>query len=292
MAEVVLRIAVAGLHVQPRSGDRIVAGGVSFTCGSDAARRFVQVRVFVRMDLVPLIWGGMAALLVGISKTAIPGAAIPAVALMAEAFRADTKLSVGALLPILLVGDLFALAYYRRHASWERLIELCPYVLAGMVPGYLVLRSTSGQALRLLLGVIILLLLILQIARQRLGWQPRLDRRWRVGATGLLAGFGTTVGNAAGPVMSIYLVGQRLDKHEFLGTSAWFFFLVNLSKLPLFIALGMITPRTLQLDLLLIPMAALGALGGLLLFRRIPQRAFNSLVLLLAGLAALRLVLS
>jgi hypothetical protein len=79
----------------------------------------------------------LAALLVGFSKTGLPGAAIPAVALMAEAFREDTKLSVGAMLPILLVGDSFALAYYRRHAHWARLWELFPYVLAGMVPGYL-----------------------------------------------------------------------------------------------------------------------------------------------------------
>ena len=195
-------------------------------------------------------------------------------------------------MPILLVGDLFALAYYRRSASWERLIELCPYVLAGMVPGYVVLRTTSGEALRLLLGLIVLVLLLLQLARQRFGWEPRLDRRWSVASTGLLAGFGTTVGNAAGPVMSIYLVGQRLGKHEFLGTSAWFFFLVNLSKLPLFLTLGMITPQTLKLDALVIPMAALGALVGAFLLRRIPQRLFNTLVLLLAGLAALRLIIS
>ena len=232
----------------------------------------------------------LAALLVGFSKTGLPGAAIPAVALMAEAFREDTKLSVGAMLPILLVGDSFALAYYRRHAHWARLWELFPYVLAGMVPGYLVLWLTPGDALRVLLGVIILGLLAVQVARQWLGWQPLPDRRWLVGTTGLLTGFGTTVGNAAGPVMSIFLVSQRLDKHEFLGTAGWFFFLVNFSKIPLFVALGMITPQTLRLDALLVPVVVLGALTGVLVVRRIPQRAFNTLVLVLAGLAALRLV--
>ncbi len=244
------------------------------------------------LEVARLVWGGLAALLVGLSKTAFPGAAIPAVALMAEVFRDDTRLSVGALLPILLVGDVMALAYYRRNANWERLIELCPFVLAGMVPGYLVLWLASESTMRVLLGAIVLLLLAVHLVRQRSQGPPRLDRRWLVGVTGLLAGFGTTVGNAAGPVMGIFLVGQRLEKHEFLGTAAWFFLLVNLSKIPLFVALGMITPATLKLDAVLAPLAILGALTGARLLRWIPQRMFNTLVLLLAGLAALRMILT
>lgn len=237
------------------------------------------------------VWAVLAALLVGFSKTGLPGAAIPAVALMAEAFRDDTRLSVGAMLPILLVGDLLALAYYRRHAHWGRLWELFPYVLVGMVPGYLVLWLTPGDHLRVLLGAIILCLLGVQLARQWFASHPLPDRRWLVGSTGLLSGFGTTVGNAAGPVMSIYLVSQRLEKREFLGTAGWFFFLVNSSKIPLYFALGMITPATLRLDAMLVPVVVLGALLGVLLARRIPQKLFNFLVLLLAALAALRLVL-
>jgi uncharacterized membrane protein YfcA len=239
-----------------------------------------------------LLLGGAAALLVGFSKTGMPGAAIPAVALMAEAFRENAKLSVGALLPLLLVGDLFALAYYRRNAQWERLVELFPYVLMGMIPGYVVLWRAPGHALRVLLGVIILILLSLQLARQRFGWQPLPHRRWQVGVTGLLAGFGTTVGNAAGPVMSIYLVGQGLDKHQFLGTASWFFFLVNLSKLPFFVGLRVMTPQTLTLDAALVPVVIVGAIVGVKILRWIPQAVFNTLVLLLAGIAALRLILA
>lgn len=243
------------------------------------------------VEAARLVWAGLAAILVGLSKTAFPGAAIPAVALMAEVFREDAKRSVGALLPILLVGDVMALAYYRRSANWERLIELCPYVLAGMVPGYLVLWRADQATMRVLLGAIVLLLLAVHVYRQRTPGSPRLDRRWLVGVTGLLAGFGTTVGNAAGPVMGIFLVGQRLEKHEFLGTSAWFFLLVNLSKVPFYIVLGMITPATLKLDAVLAPLAILGALAGARLLRWIPQRMFNTLVLLLAGLAALRMIM-
>lgn len=244
------------------------------------------------VNLVTFLFGAGAALLIGFSKTGMPGAAIPAVALMAEAFREETRLSVGAMLPILLLGDLFALAYYRRHANWDRLLELFPFVAVGMVPGYLVLWKLESDPLRVLIGGITLGLLALQLAQQRFGWKNMPDRRWFIATTGVLAGFGTAVGNAAGPVMSIYLISKRLDKHEFLGTAAWFFFIVNLSKIPFFLSLDMITPTTLQLDAMLVPVVVVGAIVGVLVLKRIPQAVFNTIVLSLAALAALRMLLS
>ena len=118
-----------------------------------------------------ILLGVAAALLVGFSKTGMPGAGIPAVALMAEVFRENTKLSVGAILPLLILGDLFAIAYYRRHADWKRLLSLCPYVVAGMVPAYLVLRFVDDDVLRVSIGVLILVLLLLHVVRQRYGFQ-------------------------------------------------------------------------------------------------------------------------
>ena len=211
------------------------------------------------------LFGFAAALLVGLSKTGVPGVAIPAILLMTEAFSGNEKLSVGALLPLLIVGDVIAVRIYRGHADWNRLWRLFPYVVAGMIPGVLVLLLVENEHFKTVLGWIVLPLLLLEVARQVAGWTAVPARRWFTALAGLLAGFGTTVGNAAGPVMSIYLVGQRLGKQEFLGTSAWLFFLVNLSKLPLFLTLGMITTQTLKLDALVIPMAALCATNGAML---------------------------
>jgi uncharacterized membrane protein YfcA len=220
----------------------------------------------------------------------MPGAAIPAVVMMAEAFPQDTRLSVGALVPILILGDLFALAWYRRHARWDRLWRLCPYVLLGMLPGYLVLRWIDPGGLRILLGGLVLALLAVELVRQRSRWLQLPHEGWLTGVAGVLAGFGTTVGNAAGPVMSIYLVSSRLEKQEFMGTAAWFFFLVNVSKLPFYASFGMMTPATFRFSLTVMPAVVLGAAIGLLLLRRIPQRWFNVLVLTLAALAAMRMV--
>lgn len=244
----------------------------------------------MKPEIVPLVLGGCSALLVGFSKTGLPGAGLPAVALMTEAFPTDTKMSVGAIVPLLIVGDLFAISYYRRHADWPRLLQLFPYVAAGMVPGYLVLWLVDDAVLKLLIGSIILLLLAVQVGRQWFGWERLADHAGCVAATGVLAGFATTVSNAAGPVMSVYLVSKRLDKLQFMGTAAWFFFFMNVSKLPLYWLLGMITPGTLQFNLWLVPGVLAGALLGVRFIGLIPQRVFDVVVLILAGIAALRMV--
>ncbi len=243
------------------------------------------------ITLKAMLLGGGAAFLIGFSKTGIPGAGMPAIALMAEAFPHDTRLSVGAMVPLLILGDIFAVFYYRRHANWNRLVELVPYVVIGMIPGYFVLYFLDSAWLRTLIGLIILGLLGLHLARTRFGGEKMVvDQLWFIALTGFLAGFGTVVGNAAGPAMAIYLLAKKLDKHEFIGTAAWFFFFVNLSKVPIQWKLGVITPATLHLDLCVAPVLVVGALIGVAVHKRISQKAFNTLVLALAAVFALRMV--
>jgi uncharacterized membrane protein YfcA len=99
------------------------------------------------------------------------------------------------------------------------------------------------------------------------------------------------VANAAGAVMTIYLLLSGLAMLEFLGTAAWFFFLVNVAKLPFSIGLGLVAPGSLLLDLTLAPLVAVGAVGGVLLVRRLDQAQFEKAVLALAALSAVPLLL-
>ena len=238
-----------------------------------------------------LLLGGSAAFLVGFAKTGIPGSGMPAIALMAEAFPGNTRLSVGAMVPLLILGDVFAVSYYRRHADWSRLLELAPYVVIGMVPGYFVLHLLASSWLRALIGLLILGLLGLHVARK---WLSREDgvpnQRWFVAFMGLVAGFGTVVGNAAGPAMAVYFLAKGMDKRQFIGTAAWFFFFVNLSKVPIQWEMGIMTRTTLQLNMCVAPFLVVGALTGVAVHNRVSQRVFNAAVLFLAGVFALRLL--
>ena len=242
------------------------------------------------MTLVSILLASASALLVGLSKTGLPGVSILAIVLMTEAYPKNAAYSVGAILPVLLAGDVFAVAWFRRDADWGRLVRLLPWVLAGMIPGVVVLLLVKGNGLRPVIGWLVLGMLAIELCRQWFGWERMPHRWWFAAATGLLAGFTTFVANAAMPVMSIYLVSQDFDKRQFIGTAAWFFLILNVSKVPAYCAMGMLTPSMLPTAAALAPLTILGALLGVYVLSRIPQRFFDALALALAGIAAIRLI--
>lgn len=242
------------------------------------------------MTVVSLLLACTSALLVGLSKTGLPGVSILAILLMTEAYPNDARLSVAAILPVLLAGDVFAVAWFRRHADWGRLVRLLPWVLAGMIPGYFVLAWFEGNQLRPIIGALVLGMLVVEVCRQWFGWERMPHRWWFAAITGLSAGFTTFVANAAMPVMSIYLVSQDFEKRQFIGTAAWFFLILNVSKVPAYCSMGMLTWSMLPTAAALAPLTILGALLGVYVLSRIPQRLFDALALALAGMAALRLI--
>ncbi len=256
------------------------------------------------MSLTPEQWtiGIIAALTVGITKTAVPGIGILIVPLMAVVFGG--RLSVGATLPLLIFGDIFAVLWYRQHARWDNLRGLLPWVGIGIAVGVGLLWYTGTQGsrvdwLNVIIGVLVLFMLAVSVARRY--WGDKLVPSSQVGlvSTGVLAGFSTTVSNAAGPIMSIYLSGMmRLSKNEFMGTSAWYFFIFNLTKLPLYVFLSLVLPAkpminstTLLFDLVMLPIIIIGAFIGKWLLPRISESLFNNVVLVLAGAAALKLII-
>jgi uncharacterized membrane protein YfcA len=90
--------------------------------------------------------------------------------------------------------------------------------------------------------------------------------------------------------MVLYFLAIGLPKLTFVGTGAWFFMLVNAFKVPFSVQLGLITSRSLLLDaVLVIPMVP-GALLGPVILRRINQKNFEMMVLVLTAVATLRLI--
>jgi uncharacterized membrane protein YfcA len=242
----------------------------------------------MEITLTSLILGLAAALLVGFSKTGLPGLGILIVPMMAAVFPA--KLSVGALVPMLLLGDMFAIARYRRHTQWRKLLRLLPFVFIGMIPARFVLAGISNEPFKLVLGIFVLILILGELARRRYNWE-RMPRSLVFAAImGILAGFATTMGNVAGPIMSVYLLSMGLDKKEFIGTGAWFYPIVNATKIPIYAQLGMITPDTLRFDLISAPLIIMGALVGFIALPKIPQKVFAGLIFVLAAIAALALI--
>ncbi len=243
-------------------------------------------------DLDPIGWlvVGFCAFVVGVSKTGLPGLGILHVPLMAMVLPA--RQSTGILLGMLILGDLFAAGYYHRAAEWKHVLRLLPPALAGIVAGWQAMRFVTNRQLAPIIGGIVLAMLALHYWRTRLhGDQTPVPTQWWFAALlGFVAGLTTMMANAAGPVMVIYLLAMRLPKFAFIGTSAWFFFVVNWLKVPFSVNLSLISADSIRLNLWMLPLIIAGSVAGILFLNRIPQKAFNGLVQILAALAALKLL--
>jgi uncharacterized protein len=249
------------------------------------------------MQLEPWQWALLVAgaVLVGMAKTGVAGLGTLFIAIFANVL--PTKQGTGLVLPLLIFGDLVAVAAYRRHTQWPQLLRLFPWAGVGVLCGYFAMDRIDNQQARVLVGGIIVVLMALHLWRRSQG--AKAEDKWKeqgppapiVAGTGILAGFTTLIANAAGPLMSIYLLALRLPKLEFLGTAAMYFLLLNLFKVPFMIHLGLVNGPSLLTNLALAPAVGAGALAGRWLVHRINQRWFEIITLSLTALAGLKLLL-
>jgi len=232
----------------------------------------------------------ICAISVGISKTGVPGLGTFVVPLIASAMPGHALASTGLLLGLLILADLFAASYYRRHAQWNHIWGLMPWALAGIVAGYLLMGHITNEILRPLIAVIVLVMLFWGLARKGSPGNPTTHSIYYIAFMGFLAGFTTMLANAAGPVMVAYLLASGLPKNHFIGTSAWFFFIINWLKVPFQIGLGGINPYSVKTNLILLPAIVVGAVLGIFVLQKLPQKVFNVTVAVLTVIAAIKLL--
>ncbi|MES2569428.1 MAG: sulfite exporter TauE/SafE family protein [Verrucomicrobiota bacterium] len=232
----------------------------------------------------------VAAFCIGFSKGGFSGVGLVTVIIMARLF--PSKESTGILLPLLIAGDIFSVLAFHQHARWRYVWRMLPPTVAGILIGYLLMQQIPGAAFAPVIGWIVLVMALLQGARQIVpgAFLEVPHARWFAWLMGGWTGIATMLANAAGPIMSLYLLAISVPKYELVGTSGWFFLLVNLFKVPFSAHLGLITPETLLFNLLLVPIVAAGIFAGRRLIQVIPQQLFERLLLGFALVAALHLI--
>lgn len=240
---------------------------------------------------VPLLLVIGAALLIGISKTSVGGLGPISVAAFAHVM--DAKESTAAVLLLLIVGDLVAVASYHKHADWRLLRRLLPAVLPGVLLGAVFMNFVSSATLKVVIGVILIAMLVLQLVQRFRPPRPE-DQPLPASAaiaTGVAAGFTTMTANAAGGVMSLYLLAERVQKNAFIGTGAWYYLIINVSKVPFSAYLGLFPVTTLTMTLVLAPLVLLGAALGRVLIKKVSQLWFERFTLAATGAAAVSLLI-
>ena len=230
----------------------------------------------------------MAALFVGMSKTGIYGLGVLVAPVLAGVFGG--RVSAGLLLPMLSMADILAVIYYNRHASWPHLKKLFPFAVSGVLIAIWVGAVIHDSTFKIIMAVFILGGIPVMILRERMEAKPLAGNWWSGGFFGIAGGFSTMIGNAAGPVMSLYLLAMQLPKNVLIGTGAWFFLVINLFKIPFHIFIWeTITVESFTLNLMMWPVILIGGFAGIRLVRIIPEKPFRWLIIIMTVLASLRL---
>jgi len=226
------------------------------------------------------------AMLIGMSKTGVPGVSMIVVPTLALIFGG--KQSTGVLLPILIMADVFAVIYYHRNAQWNHLLRALPWAFAGLLLALWIGKMVNDEQFKHIIAITVFVSVGLMIWKDygtKKEFTP--DSWWFAALMGIVGGFATMIGNVAGPILAIYLLAMHLDKKSFIGTTAWFFFIINLSKFPLQVLVWKnINLNTLTIDILVLPAIALGAWLGIILVKRIPEKAYKWFVIVITVLSA------
>jgi uncharacterized membrane protein YfcA len=232
----------------------------------------------------------LSLLLVGMSKGGFPvgSIALPILVLVWPSQSNAAREAVGFMLPMLCLMDIIAVLVYRKEIQWKRLLHVWPGTLIGVavasalfVSEQSALITVSDRALKTAIGVLGLLFVLYYVIRK---WifaklNAAVEPTWAVGTGyGITAGITSSLAHAAGPLMQMYMLPQRLPKLQFAATMAAYFFVLNLLKVAPFALLGRIRVDNLMLGALMLPVIPLGVILGYTLVRITRQRVYTAFI--------------
>lgn len=233
---------------------------------------------------------GLAALLIGLGKGGL-GGMVGALVTALVALVLPPGQVIGLILPLLIVGDLFAVMAHWRQ--WDRalILQLVPAAIFGVLLATYFLYQLSGEGLRLTLGIIVLVFVLLKLSEgwvlKQLQYRPK---RWHGWLTGIVSGITSTLAHGGGPPVSIFLVLQSLRPETFAATAAFFFFVLNWVKVPSYWAAGLFDWGLLRSVLWTLPLVPMGVWMGKWGVKRIGRTYFEKVILLLLGISGVLLL--
>lgn len=234
----------------------------------------------------------IAALLIGLSKGGIGGPLPTMLATLMISQRASVATAVALAVPMLMVGDVFAM--YTYWGTWDRKHSwaLIPGGAVGVALGLFLLRGLPDRSLRVGLGVAGLVVTGYKIFSHWRGREHYQRRAWHGPLAGLLSGIASAMLNAGGPPITSYLLLQPITPTVFMGTNTLFFAIVNLLKLPGSLAAGVVEPAALVWSLAFCPLVAAGVYLGRFFIARIHPEVFDHIMTAVLVIACVWLIVT
>ncbi|MGC9326137.1 MAG: sulfite exporter TauE/SafE family protein [Candidatus Hinthialibacter sp.] len=245
--------------------------------------------------MIYFILAPLAVILIGVAKAGFGGgvgiAAVPMFILATN----DPKASLGIMLPLMCACDLFAILHYHNTFDRKNLIRLLPGAVLGIAVCGLFLGMIEGKKadeyLQIMIGVISIAFVIYEMIKiwifKRLeAYKPK---DWHGWFFGFSVGITSTLAHAGGPPATMYLLPQQLGRRLFVGTTVFFFAVVNATKLIPYAYHNMINFESMKQSLLLLPFAPVGAYLGVWMNKRINEKFFTGVIYAILFLIGLKL---
>ena len=241
------------------------------------------------LSLFDFIIAATCAFLLGVSKSGIKG--IAALIVTGFALVYGAKNSTGILMPLLLVGDLFAIIYYKSHVQWSYIVKLIPWMVVGVLIGVWGGIYVSEDLFKYGMAGIVLFSVALMYYIENKN-DKTVPTHWSFASSmGVLAGFTTMVGNLAGAFSNIYFLAMRLPKNAFIATAAWLFFIINSFKVPFHIwSWKTINEVSFCKSIVLVPFVLLGLIVGVFLVKKINDEHYRKIILFLTALGGVAIL--
>lgn len=229
-----------------------------------------------------------ASVMVGMSKGGLPVIGMMGVPVLSLVI--SPVAAAGLLLPIYIVSDMFGLYAYRRQYAGRVLAIMLPGAVVGIAIGWATASIVSERAVTALVGMIGTAFAASLILRRGPG-RPAAAPRVAPGLFwGAVTGFTSFVSHAGAPPYQVYVLPLRLEKAVFAGTSTIAFAIINLVKLPPYLALGQVNLDSLGIAAWLAVPASVAVFAGVRLVRVIPEALFFRLVVWALLAVSLRLL--
>ncbi len=239
-----------------------------------------------------------AVMIQGISKSGFAGGAgVLSLPLMMLVMPVDKVAAT--LLPLLILLDMNAIYHHRHNKNWTVIRQIYLPSIIGILLGALVWWQighagveTYGGYIKRFVGVMAVFLAVYILAKEiSLEWVRGRKAGPGIGLiAGVFAGFSSTIAHAAGPIVSLFVFSQDMGKTLFVGTVAWTFTLINLTKLPFYVAVELIDLSVLRFDFYLLPLVPVGSYLGKWMHYRVSESIFNRIIMVLTLLAGMQLV--
>lgn len=239
------------------------------------------------MDNIAFLVVILAGLLTGFSKFSIGGMGLLVLPILMISFPGPEALAI--MLPIYVITDILAVLSYKSKVSWGVLARFLPLSFLGILVASQFLASINADQFVTLLGILIILMIALGFY---LDYRPAtfMQKPWAAYSMGFFGGIVTMLANAAGPIFSLFLLEQKLDKETYVSTRAWAFFIVNFIKLPLYFSLGFLSLESAEASLYALPGLLVGAFIGYRVLKKVKPVQFKWLIRSMSIIAAFKLV--